>query len=217
MCNGEAEKEWFKDEAATGGNSPGSQSFQHFFVFSCKWLCEAFGVGKQQLILARRSHALWVRHRSLYMRAFGKEAERLVRLSRAKSMIKLCWFLWRCSLNNRENFVTEALSYCCPPLLITFPSVWLGTWRPHDTRKILCLCFRIVGHVLHNPQWKMQYVAPLSQLSWTSSGKNQPASFVSEKRWSTRRERIMKKERWMDLHVQNLISWELFLISFARV
>lgn len=65
-------------------------------ISSHGWLHEIFGVGKQQLILARKSHYLWVRYReTLYMGAFGRETAGLVWFSRAtetNNMIKTGWF-----------------------------------------------------------------------------------------------------------------------------
>ena len=78
--------------------------------------------------------------------------------------------------SEQRHLLTVSLS--CNALI--FSSVQLGTWRRRGTRKILCLCFRTMGHLLHTPQCKIQCVAPPSQLSWPSSAKHCPQRATKE-------------------------------------
>lgn len=164
-----------KRKTATNGNSWALQSFQYFFLkltLQSIW-CRKATTQPEKVIL-------WVRHRrTLYMGTSGKDTEGFVWLRRAtetNNKNKICWFVWSCSLNDRENFRIEAPSYCFTVLkssLLSHPCNWEPE-KHHATRKILCLCFRTVGHVLHSYQYKIQYVAPPSQPSWPSSTKHCP-------------------------------------------
>lgn len=136
-------------EPATNGNSWGSQSFQHFFS---QMTVQSILCRKVKLILARKSYALWVRHRrTLYVGAFGKETEGLVWLSRAtetNSVTKICWFVWSCSLNDREGFRIEAPSYCFTVLQCSLLS-HLCNWEREDPMAPGKFCACVSG------QWDM--------------------------------------------------------------
>lgn len=157
-----------------------SEGHTVFNISFHRWLCKAFGIGKQRLILARKSHALWVRHRrTLYMGVFGKETEGLVWLSRAtetNNVTKICCFVWSCSLNNRENFRIEAPSYCLTVLQCSLFS-HLCNWELEDPVAPGKFCVCVSG------QWDMFCTLPgakfsmwhhLFSSSWPSSTKHSP-------------------------------------------